>query len=313
MIEITKAKSIVNWVLVKPDADFESFQIGGKETNLIAPNYSYQEGKRVSTPSKNFSVTGTVYGVPDKIQFNQEEIRQINQNYTLVKRIGEQHRVVNGPMLRKISELKKESCRFETENELEVGDRVKFSYMVHLTAKENNAIFDTTEGKMYFIRYDDIFMVVDARNVPKKMINGYILVDPDVLELKKEGGMEYVEKDELILPQLGENRKQRRGMKCMEGKVLLAGEPLTVFDELLGKKRMGGYFDIEGYREKNIPVNTGDRLLFDPRIAQQLEHNNHQAIGDHKLFMIQRKDILLMEKDNKEVFEEIGMDKVNYQ
>lgn len=307
MISVKDAKNFRNWVLVKPDDDFDTYQYGGKETGLTVPNYAYHEGKRIATPSKHFSVTGKVYGVPQNIQFNREEIKQINNSYTLVKKIGDKQQIVNGPMLRKINDLKKESCRFETDNELQVGDQVKFSYFVHITAKENGAIFDTEEGKMYFIKYDDIFMTVDENGQPKKMINGYILVDPDVIEVKSENGMEYKEQSGLILPQIGKDTRQRKGMKCMEGKVLLAAKPLSK------DGKAGGYFDIENYNEVPIEVNSGDRILFDHRAAQQLEHENHQAMADHKLYLIQRKDILLTEKENKEVFDEIGMDKVNYE
>lgn len=313
MIEIKNIRIPLNYVLIKPDEDFETYQIAGRETGLLAPSYAYQGDKRVAMPSKHFSVRGKVYGVPEKIQFNRDAIRAINDSYTLVKKIGDRHQVANGPMLRKINDLKKESCRFETDNELAVGDVVKFSYMVHITAKENNAIFDTTEGRMYFIKYDDIFMTVDENNQPKKMINGYILIDPDVVETKKENGMEYIEKNGLVFPLLSKDARQRRGAKCMEGKVILAARPLTVFDELLGRERGGGYFDIERYREIAFEVNAGDRLLFDPRVAQQLEHDNHQAMSDRKLYMIQRKDILFMERDNRGHFDEIGMDKVNYE
>lgn len=308
MISIQGIRIPLNQVLVQIDADYDTFQLGGKETNLISPNYAYQNGNRISTPSKNFSVKGKVYGVPEKIQFNREEIKAINNNHTLVKKVGDKHQVANGELLRKINDLKKESCRFETDNELEVGDTVKFSYFVHITAKENNAIFDTAEGKMYFIKYDDIFMTVNDDGSPKKMINGYILVDPDVREIKKEGGMEYEETGSgLIIPKINQDSKQKRGMKCMEGKVLLSAQPLTK------EGKAGGYFDIEDYREIPIEVNEGDRILFDPRPSQQLEHENHQAMADHKIYLIQRKDILFMEKDNIGIFGEIGMDKVNYE
>jgi co-chaperonin GroES (HSP10) len=249
-------------------------------------------------------VTGKVYAVPQKIQFNRGAIKAINDSYTLVAKVGGEHKVVNGPLMRKINDLKKESCRFETDNELQVGDTVKFSYMAHLTAKENNAIFDTQEGKMYFIKYDDIFMTVDGNGQPKKMINGYILIDPDVVELKTENGMEYTEKAGLIIPQIGKDNRQRKGAKCMEGRVLLAARPLSC------EGKPGGYFDLENYNEVSVDVNSGDRILFDGRIAQQLEHENHQAMSEKKLYMIQRKDILFMEKDNVGLFDDIGMDKL---
>lgn len=313
MTSVKNIKIPYNVVLVRVDDDYETYQFKGKDTGLYAPNYSYNDGKRVATPSKNYSVTGKVFGVPEKINFFREEIKMINRNHKLVHTDEQgRHQVVNGHLLREINDLKKKSCRFETDNELCVGDTVKFSYYVHIAAKENNAIFDTEEGKMYFIKYDDIFMTVDEDNKPKKMINGYILVDPDVKETEKDGAMEYEETSfGLVLPKLKEDTKQRRGSKCMEGKVLKSAKPLTATSEE-GKKHLGGYFDIQDYNEIDLEVNEGDRILFDPRVAQQLEHEHHQSMSDHKLYMIQRKDILFFEKDNPN-FDEIGVTKVNYE
>lgn len=312
MISVKNIKIPANYVLVRVDEDYETLQRGGVETNILVANYVYEGDKRISRPNVNFSVFGKVYGVPEKIKFNREEISFINKRHTIVGKDKQgQHKIVHSDLLRRINDLKKDSCRFETDNELEVGDMVKFSYMVHITAKENYSIFDTDEGKMYFIKYDDVYMTINEDLTPKKMINGYILVDPNTVETKKEGAIEYEEANHgIVIPKMYEVSKHKRGKKCMEGKVILASQPLTVTDN--GEKRAGGYFEIEDYYEPDVEVNTGDRVLFDPRVSLQIEHDNHQSLFEHRLYIMQRKDIIFMEKDNP-YFENIGLDKVNYE
>lgn len=312
MISVKNIRIPNNFVLIKVDDDYETFQRGGFDHGIIAPSYVYEGDKRISRPNTNFAVFGKVYGVPEKIKFHRDEIKALNDTHTIVGKDSKgDHKVVHGDLLYRINELKKDSCRFETDNEISVGDTVKFSYMVHITAKENNAIFDTQEGKMYFIKYDDVYMTIGEDGKPNKMLNGYILVDPNTVETKKEGAIEYEEANHgLVIPKLYEVSKHKRGKKCMEGQVVLASRPLSVTVE--GEKRMGGYFDIDDYFEKDIEVNTGDRLLFDPRVALQIEHDNHQALFEHRLYIMQRKDIIFMEKNNKH-FDKIGLDKVNYE
>jgi hypothetical protein len=312
MLSVKNIRIPANLALVKVEEDYETYQLSGKETGILSANYVYQDGNRISRPNVNFAVFGKVYGVPEKIKFHRGEIKSLNNNHTIIGKDKQgQHVVVHGDLLRRISELKNDSCKFETDNELNVGDTVKFSYMIHIKAKENNAIFDTEEGRMYFIKYDDIYMTVDQNGNPKKMINGYILVDPDTVETKKEGALEYEEIGSgLVIPKMYEVSKHKRSKKCMEGNVVLAAQPLTV--TVRGVKRLGGYFEIEDYFEPDIEVKTGDKILFDPRVALQIEHDNHQQLFDHRLYIMQRKDIIFMEKDNPN-FSKIGLDKVNYE
>jgi hypothetical protein len=312
MISVKNIRIPQNYVLAAVEKDYTTYQRGGVDLNILVADYVYQDGKRISRPNLNYAVFGKVFGVPEKINFHRDEIACINRNHTIVGKDKEgQHKVVHGDLLHRINDLKKHSCKFETENELEVGDTVKFSYMVHIKAQEEGSIFDTEEGKMFFIKYDDIYMSVDENNKPKRMVNGYILVDPNTIETKKEGGVEYEEANHgLVIPKMYEVSKQKRGKKCMEGKVVLAGKPLGVTEN--GIERLGGYFEQEGYYEPDIEVKIGDRLLFDPRTAMQIEHDNHQALFDHRLYIIQRKDIIFMENNNPN-FESIGLDKVNYE
>lgn len=280
MISISNIKILFNYVLIKPDPNHESYQLAGKETNILAPTYDYKEGHRVDAKHKHLATTGTVYGIPENIRFTREDIKRIKAS-VVTERNG-RNAIADGSLLYRINRLKKLGCRFETENELEIGDRVKFSYTAHKEAE----FFDTAEGKMFFVKYDDIFGTVDG-----KMINGYILVDPEKTEVNTDGAISYTESATgLILPKLYDTYK--RSARWMHGTVLQSGKPL------MKDGRLGGYFDHADFYDEDVDVKTGDRLIFDPRTALQYEHQHHMALSDRKLYLIQRKDILFLEKEN---------------
>lgn len=275
MISVKNIRIPYNHVLIKPDPDFETYQFAGKESGLYSPNYTYDKGNRVDAKHKNYSTTGTVYGVPEKIRFTRKEIKKINASI-ITERNG-QNALADGSLLTKINQLKAAGCRFETENELAVGDRVKFSYHIHMKSE----YFDTEEGPMCFVKYDEIYMTTDG-----KMINGYILVDPEKRETRKEGAATLLETNSgLVIPKLGETYK--RSSRWAHGYALHVG------------KKIGGYFDFPTYCDDDIDVQAGDKLIYDPRTALQYEMDSHMGLADRRLYLIQRKDILFLEKENE--------------
>lgn len=274
MISIKNIKIPFNHVLIQPDPNHTSYQFAGKETGIRSPDYTYDRGHRVDAKHKNFSTTGVVFGVPEQIRFTREAIQKINASI-ITERDG-QNAVADGSLLVKINQLKAAGCRFETENELSVGDHVKFTYQVHLKAE----YFDTEEGPMCFIKYDEIFMTTAG-----KMINGYILVDPQKRETRQEGGATLLDTPSgLVITKLGETYK--RSSRWAHGTVIHAG------------KKIGGYFDFPTYCDDDIDVQAGDVLIYDPRTALAYETINHMELADRKLFLIQRKDILFLQKEN---------------
>lgn len=272
MISIKNIRIRENWVLIKPDPDFESYQFGGKETGIIAPTYKYEKGNRVDAKNKNFATTGTVYGVPERIRFTRDDIRNIKAS--IITERNNEKVIADSSLLYKINRLKENGCRFETENELTIGDHVKFSYQIHLKAQ----YFDTEEGRMCFVKYDDIYMTTAG-----KMINGFILVDPELQDTKLEDGIKTKEVAGLSIVKLGDTYK--RSARWAYGTVLHSG------------KKIKGYFDFATYCDDDIDVQAGDKIIYDPRVAVQYETESHMALADRKLLLIQRKDILFMEKE----------------
>ncbi len=280
MIDVSKIRIPRNYVLIAPDADYDTIQHKGLETDLYTANYIVENGKRVSVESKNYSVHGTVYGVPDKIGFYKDEINDIKRDKT------KEQVVLEEDTIKRLSDYVRRTCLFETENELQIGDRVKFSYLAHVKVKEEGGIFETTQGPMYFIKYDQIFMAVNEDLSPKKMVNGYILVEPELKESKKDGIMDYTETSTgLIIPTLNDQKLQKRTRKNMIGKVLCAGNPIKRYFQ----------FDIE---DRDVHFNPGDTVIFDPRGAKRLEHPNHQEYSDHELFLIQQRDVYINKSEN---------------
>lgn len=273
MISIKNVRIPFNYVLLKLDEDFDTYQINGKETNILTPTYAYQGKERIDTKHLNYAVTGTVLGIPEQIRFTRDAIKKIKASI-VTKRNGREV-LADGSLLRRINRLKESGCRFETENELVVGDHVRVSYQVHLKAQ----FFDTEEGRVCFVKYDDIYMTTSG-----KMVNGYILVDPELRDLKTENGVKFEEKSGLVLPKLGET--YRRSAKWAVGTVVHIGKPIK------------GYFDFVEYNDEEIDLNTGDRIIYDPRTALEYEMNIHTRLSDRKMYLIQRKDVLFMEKEN---------------
>lgn len=285
-IDISNIKIPNNYVLVKPDENYSTFQFKGRETNISTTNFIYEGDKRISVKERNYSIHGTVYAVPLNIIFNKEKIKKIINDTNLVAEKNGESVIVDSSKFDEVARLGKCSLNYETKNELNVGDRVAFSYTAHMYAMENGAIIDTDHGPMYFIKYDSIYMSVDTNHVPLKMINGYILVKPEIKKnIEKDGALEYSKsKSGLIIPNL--KTTENRTRKNMHGVVLCAGKPI------------GGYHQLENVKDPNVEVNAGDRIIFDPRGSRRLESINHQEYSDTELYLIQRKDIYFNSLEN---------------
>lgn len=289
-----------NYVLVKPVENYSTIQHKGQETGIFMPDFIYEKDKqgaerRVSVKERNFSVYGTVYAIPEKIGFHREKIKQLNKDYKVAAKVGEEVRVLNRSVMDEIGRLTDTSCLYETECEVNVGDKVKFSYLAHKSAKEKRIALDTEEGEMYLIKYDMLTMVVNEDLSPKTMLNGYILIEPEEDQsISKDGAMNYKESETgLILPTFKHNLKRNR--KNQIGTVKCTGN------------KVGGYLQVEDGYDPNVEVNVGDRLIYDPRGASRHEHHYHQEYSDKPLQLIQRRDIWLTQESA--IFDKVSIDR----
>src|SRR5690606_18726531 len=136
------------------------------------------------------------------------------------------------------------------------------------------------------------YMSVNEDLSPKTMVNGYILVDPEVVEAKKEGLMDYSTTGSgLIIPEF--NRKERKTRKNMYGRIMAVG------------KKIGGYMQFGELEDRDVHLEVGDEILFDPRGCKRLEHHNHQIYSEKTLYLIQRRDLYLNRAENAN-FDKIG-------
>lgn len=267
-----------NYVLVLPDPQLETYQLGGKETGLYSPDFKYEKGKKITTKEKNMSVFGTVYGVPTSLNFNLKKITKLSTDNTLfVKRNG-QHIPINIGIHRQLGELTRNSVMFDVDIEIQKGDRVNFSYLAHKKAKDENMIVDTELGEMYLIKYDMLFMVVDENFQPKRMLNGYVLVQPEEIDVKKEGAQEFIEHTGGLVT-LAPKQKLKKTRKTQIGEVILSGT------------HCGGYLQQPEKKDYIKHLEKGQKILYDPRMCQKLEYDIHQIMSDKILHLVQRKDI----------------------
>lgn len=278
MIDTNKFKMGSNYVLVLPDPQLETYQLGGKETKLYSPDFKYEKGEKITTKEKNMSVFGTVYGVPSCLNFNLKQIIKISTENTLFDQRFKHNVPVNIGIHRQLGELTRNSVLFDVDIEIQKGDRVNFSYLAHKKAKDENMIVDTELGEMYLIKYDMLLMTVDENFQPKKMLNGYVLVQPEEIEVKKEGAQEFIEHTGGLVT-LAPKQKLKKTKKTQLGDVILSGTSCR------------GYLQQPEKEDYVQHLEKGQKILYDPRMCHKLEYDIHQIMSDKILHLVQRKDI----------------------
>lgn len=299
MVNTKDIQMLANYVLILPDPHLETAQVSGKETNLYVPDFKYEKGEKISIKERNASVFGKVYSVPSHLSFNQKEIKKLVDTHTLFYRENNQNVPINIGIHRRIAELTKNSVIYDTNIEIQAGDRVNFSYTAHKTAKDQKMIFDTELGEMYLIKYDMLYMVVDESYKPKRMLNGYVLAEPEEIQvLKEESGQEFIEQKHGLVT-LAPKNKIKKTKKTQKGIVKLFGT------------RNRGYLQEIEKEDFTDALEVGQKIIYDPRRCQRLEYSTHQIMSDKVLHLIHRKDIKFIDGMFGGLidFDKIGMNK----
>lgn len=260
-----------NWVLIKADPNYTTYQNKGKDIGIATTDFAYDgKGGKVSIKERNFSVTGTVYAVPNRLYFAGRKVYE-------AQKLGG-----SAP-----EGMFRRSVQFDTDVEVKVGDRVRFSYTSHTEAVNAGMSFETTEGEMFFMKYDKLFMTVDKDGNPEKVLNGYILAEADKIETKNEGGAEVRETNSgIVIATLG--KKDNRKRKIATGKCILCGSPIR------------GNLNFLGENEPIHEIENGAKILFDPRGSKRLEPLNHQHHKEDLLLLHPRT--LIFVSDNSTNF-----------
>lgn len=281
-----------NYVLIKMEAKYDSFQMKGKETGIMASDFIYDNNTKVNIDERLVSPFGNVMKKPLNLIFNGRKIKQLSDKYQPIRNTGaiggdgERLKViVDYSTLREITALKTSSVNYDTDIEVKEGDRVHVSYLHFLNAEKEGLFIDTQEGRMVMVKYDLLRMVVDVNNQPIKMLNGYILLEPKEYDINTvdDRGNEFTQLESGLV--LLNAKKTKRTRKNQLGKVLLSGSPLR------------GYLDDATKIDRETYYKKGDKILYDPRLALKLENELHQIISEKDLYLIRREAIIIDEYD----------------
>lgn len=302
MIDPTKVRLLANYVLVKPDKKFETYQFGGRETGILTASSKLDpSGKYISTEQEHVAISGIVYGVPEKLVYNAKAIWNLQDNNDYRKGTFVRTKWVQ----QDIDRLRNDSVQFDVPMEVKVGDRVYFEYMAHMFAEQQGLWVDTTEGKMMLIKYDLLIMTDEI------MLNGFLLIENE--KIKKE----------TVKVEFGGNLMANAESWEIEGEVLQSGivlvgtreekkyrsyayatlqksaHPCKSYLDFRGKDDWGVFiWRNGGFVNADRDLVQGDTLIYDPRFAKEIEFGLHRVLSEKKLLRIQRKDIYAIMEDN---------------
>jgi len=285
--KVKDIQMLFNHVLLKMDPSYESYQFSGKETGILASPIIYDKGKQIRVEEKLVNPFGEVMKVPSALVYNGKKIAALVKKYQPVRSTdvfnedGEPMRVIaNYSALHEINQLKRSSVSYDTDIEVQVGDRVHVNYLHFLNAKQDGLFVDTEEGRMVMVKYDLLRMTVDENNQPKKMLNGYVLIEPEQydVDIKKENGNSIIETASGIALLNATNTKKTR--KRQKGFIVVGGTFLR------------GYLEEPHKSDRAQNYKKGDRILYDPRFSVKLENDVHQIISEKDLYLIRRDGII---------------------
>lgn len=273
LIDITTLRIPSNYVLIKPDLNFDTFQIKGRETGLHVAPWGINQASHIS-------VTGTVYKVPDRLVYRGKQVKRMRSD---LRDISEENKLL--PVLRS------QSMSYDVPMEIKVGQKVYYEYTTRLSAMKEGRIIDTTDGEMMLVPYDIIVMAfkagTDMNNVQPgnvTMLNGFMLIKPLEYALERDlSGVRGVRTEMDLFRPVSEEEKYVRFNNIGFANVIVAG------------CKVNDYIDFDKGRSDDMIVGrTGQRIAYDNRMQKRLEVEHHHIIfKEHILYRLHRKDIML--------------------
>lgn len=268
MIDPTKLIIPINYVLIKPDSVLETYQVAGKETGIIAPQFKYDKGKSYSDLDKHVSVCGEVFSIPERLVYNGDKIRNIQ--------LGSDWQM-DRSLRKTVDHLRETTVQFDVDIDVKVGDKVYFDYLAYKSCLSSGRIIQTDQGHMLLIKYDMLILAIRKESVI--MLNGYLLVENDIEPVDKEDGVVGTLLDSgIFIPQT--KKKAPKARKQAKATIIHSGGKVKRYLDFVN------VVDGDGI--------NGDAIIYDPRHAKDLEFGLHQIFSDKKLKRIQRKDIFLV-------------------
>lgn len=290
-----------NYVLIKMEPPYETLQYKGRETKISVSPITYDEHqKQIRVDERLVSPFGVVMKKPLKLVYNGHVMKTLVEKYDPIRQTGQldqygerQKVIVDYSALRQINDLKSASVSYDTDLEINTGDRVHVSYLHYLNAEKQALFIQTQEGEMVLVKYDLLRMVVDENDQPKRMLNGYLLLQPE------ESDVEIIEDDKREFTELQSGivllnpKKEKKTRKRGIGRILAGGTPLR------------GYLEEPNKVDNPRTYKSGDRVLYDPRYALKLENDLHQVISEKDLYLIRRDAIITDEYELPTDFDKI--------
>lgn len=143
-----------NYLLIKPDKDFEKLKMG-----LLI-------GTIPMTEARHYSVTGTVLIAPKRLIYRGEQIKKLRAKTG--GRFGDDD-------IKELKNIVVGSMEYKTDLELQPGDKVWFDYLAHINANTEMKTMDIAgHGECFFIDYSRCF--IREREGERIPINGYIWI-----------------------------------------------------------------------------------------------------------------------------------------
>lgn len=300
MIDPKDIKIQANYVLVLPDKSFETYQMNGRETGILAASYKLDEkGQTVSTEQEHISISGKVYAVPAVLNYYGNEIWHLLDKNEF--RRGTRIRTRENQS--QIDEYRKNSVQFAVPIEVEVGDTVYFEYLAHMFADQQSLWFDTIHGKMMLIKYD--MLILSVRNEHIIPLNGFLIIENELVQKDKirvewagnidrnadEWEVEGTTTESGLV--LINHQVEKKTRVSAHAKVLYKSGICQSYLDFRNKGD-GGLFRYTSPHEFNWSdedLSVGDTINYDPRFAKELEYGLHRIFSEKRLVRIQRKDV----------------------
>jgi len=250
-----EGKSPFNLLLIRPDENFRTYQVKGKNTNIATALDGESAGQRLS-------VRGTVIKLPERLYYSGPQLMHERKNF------ANDRSSVNV-----IQSLKDPSMVYDTPIEVQVGDIVFFSYLEHYECYIEGRFIEQEDHDLLLIKYDSLICCHKLNNLKTlKPLNGMILIEPLGEEEKKS-----------TIETVTLNKYRDKIHKLAFASVILTG------------KKCNGYLEDLSAPKDTDEVKQGQIVMYKPHGAHIVEWGLHQVLFKGRRIMgLHRKNILMI-------------------
>lgn len=244
-----------NYLLIKPDPDFEFIEVDPKSGFEVNNEpVKIWIGYNTETHARHFGITGKVLAVPDTLVFNKQKIDDYKKQIGSVRMVSDQIAV---------AALMGASQEIDVDMEVETGDKVWFSYLCQLNAVLEQLLIDTEEhGMCFLVKYEDLYCF--ERDKEKTLVNGWVWIQRAKKEEKTASGIEL---------QLDEKNKYQNGRAM----IVKAGKPVKAY--------------MDGTKEDPIAFHGGEQVVYNSHAGHPIEYSMHRKLHEEEVYSIRRRHI----------------------